>query len=158
MENNKNKNSTTSILWAFVVGALAGFLFAPKSGKGARQWVEQQGSHLKARGRDLWEKGGVQTRYRAGSLQGWAHKIKDVFSPEPELLEADDDIIEQRVRVAIGENPRTWDLPHVNVNSENGIVTLRGPVQSLREKENLERLVKRVRGVEEVINKTKLVA
>lgn len=97
-------------------------------------------------------------RYRSGSLQGIAHKIKDKISPEPELLDADDDTIEQRVRVAFGETPQTWDIPHINVNSENGIVTLRGGVKTLKEKDNVERVARKVPGVQEVINKTRLVA
>lgn len=158
MARNRKTISTRSILWAFFLGAISALLFAPRSGQGARQWVKQQGSELAHDTRRLLNRAQVQTRYRLGSVQGWTHKLKDLFFPEPELLEADDDTIEQRVRVAIGENPLTWDLPHMNVNSESGLVTLRGPVQTYREKENLEKVVRKVRGVVDVINKTKLVA
>lgn len=147
-----------ALLWAFLIGALTGVLFTPKSGRGSRQWFKEQSSHLGAEGRRLVNRAGVQLRYRSGALQGIAHKIKDMVAPEPELLEADDDTIEQRVRVALGETPLTWDIPHINVNSERAVVTLRGGVKNLKEKGNVEKVARRVSGVKEVVNKTKLVA
>lgn len=154
----QKRPSTRALLWAFFIGAISGALLAPKSAKSTWNWLNQQTRGLGSTGRRLANRAGAQVRFRAGQTQGWAHKIKDLFAPEQELLEADDDTIEQRVRVAIGENPLTWDLPRINVNSENGVVTLRGPIQTLREKENLEKVTRRVRGVIDVINKTKLVA
>lgn len=153
----KNQSLST-LLWAFLIGALTGILFTPKSGRGSRQWLKEQSSHLGAEGRRFLNRAGVQLRYRSGALQGIAHKIKDMVSPEPELIEADDDTIEQRVRVALGETPLTWDIPHINVNSERGVVTLRGGVKTLKEQGNVEKVARKVPGVKEVINKTKLVA
>jgi len=154
----KNGPSAKSLLWAFFIGALTGLLFAPRTGKGARQWFEQQSSHLSAEGKRLLNKGSAQLRYRSGAFQGMAHKIKDMVSPEPELLEADDDTIEQRVRTALGETPKTWSIPRINVNSENGIVILRGGVKTLKEKDGVEDVAKNVPGVKDVVNKTRLVA
>jgi len=118
----------------------------------------QQGAHVSAQGRRLVDRGSAQIRYRSGSLQGITHKMKDLVAPEPKLLEADDDTIAQRVRTELGENSLTWKLPHLNVNSERGKLTVRGPVKSNREKENVEKVTKQVPGVKEVINKTRLVA
>ncbi len=153
-----NSPSTKSLLWAFFIGAVSGLLFAPKSGRGTREWIMQQGAHLSSQGRRLVDRSGAQIRYRSGALQGITHKMKDLIAPEPKLLEADDDTIEQRVRTELGENSSTWNLPHLNVNNERGKVTVRGPVKSNREKENVEKVTKRVPGVKEVFNKTKLVA
>jgi gas vesicle protein len=154
----KNGVSIKTLLWAFFVGSLLGALLAPKSGKNSRQWIIQQGSHLSAQSKRLVNRGSAQLRYRAGSFQGITHKLKDMVNPELQLLEPDDDTIEQKVRTALGETPLTWDLPHVNVNSENGIVTVRGPVKNLKEKNNVEKVAKRIIGVKDVINKTRLVA
>lgn len=157
MKTINTKTSNKTIL-AFLTGALAAILLTPRSGHATREWVRNRAEHLKSRNKKLSRRIRSQLNYRAGAIEGLNHKIKDIINPTENLLEFDDSVVEDKVRTLIGESPQTSDLAHINVNCEEGIVILRGSVHSFRQKERLEKVVRKVSGVKDIVNKTKIAA
>jgi len=74
---------------------------------------------------------------RRGSVEG-------VGEAQPE--------IEQRIRTAIGEDPRTSDMPRVNVEVSDGVAELRGSAPSEEAREAASEIAANVEGVREVRN------
>lgn len=60
--------------------------------------------------------------------------------------------VEQRVRTRIGEDPRTADMPRVNVEVNDGVAELRGPAPSEEAKQAAGEIAASVEGVTEVRN------
>ena len=60
--------------------------------------------------------------------------------------------VEQRVRSRIGEDPRTADMPRVNVEVIDGVAELRGPAPSEEAKQAAGEIAASIEGVTEVRN------
>jgi hypothetical protein len=60
--------------------------------------------------------------------------------------------VEQRIRTRIGEDPRTMDMPRVNVEVNDGIAELRGEAPSEEAKAAAGEIASEVEGVREVRN------
>jgi osmotically-inducible protein OsmY len=60
--------------------------------------------------------------------------------------------VEQRIRTQIGEDPRTMDMPRVNVEVNDGIAELRGEAPSEEAKAAAGEIASGVEGVREVRN------
>jgi hypothetical protein len=60
--------------------------------------------------------------------------------------------VEQRIRTRIGEDPRTADLPRLNVEVNDGVAELRGPVPSEEAKQAAGEIAQETEGVREVRN------
>jgi osmotically-inducible protein OsmY len=60
--------------------------------------------------------------------------------------------IENRIRTRVGEDPRTSDVPHLNVEVNDGVADIRGQVHSDEEKQAVEEIASGVEGVTEVHN------
>ena len=60
--------------------------------------------------------------------------------------------VEQRIRTRIGEDPRTMDMPRVNVQVNDGIAELRGEAPSEEAKAAAGEIASSVEGVREVRN------
>jgi len=82
----------------------------------------------------------------SGPLIGRSHRgrIGDV----PEQQEE----VENRIRTRVGEDPRTADVPHLNVEVNDGVADIRGEVHSYEEKGVVEEIAASVEGVAEVRN------
>lgn len=82
----------------------------------------------------------------AGPLIGRSHqgRIGDI----PEQQEE----VENRIRTRVGEDPRTADVPHLNVEVNDGVADIRGEVHSNEEKGVVEEIAASVDGVTEVRN------
>lgn len=132
-------------------------LTAPKTGKATRNWLSQQYQHLAHLLRRTARRSSTRARYLAGIARGSVTSLRQTFQPKEEEY-IDDDLISDRVRTQLGENPLTWDLPRLNINTENGIVTIRGPVQSERQRHDVENVVRRVKDVVGVVNDLRVVA
>jgi hypothetical protein len=74
---------------------------------------------------------------RRGSVEGVAEQQEEV---------------EQRIRTRIGEDPRTMDLPRVNVEVNDGVAELRGTAPSEDAKTAAGEIASGVEGVREVRN------
>ena len=81
-----------------------------------------------------------------GPLIGRSHRdrIEDIPVQEEEL--------ENSIRTRVGEDPRTFDLPHLNVEVNDGVADIRGEVHSEEEKQAVEEIASSVEGVSEVQN------
>jgi hypothetical protein len=60
--------------------------------------------------------------------------------------------VEQRIRTRIGEDPRTMDMPRVNVEVNDGVAELRGEAPSEEAKAAAGEIASSVEGVREVRN------
>jgi hypothetical protein len=60
--------------------------------------------------------------------------------------------VEQRIRTRIGEDPRTMDMPRVNVEVNDGVAELRGEAPSEEAKAAVGEIASGVEGVREVRN------
>ena len=60
--------------------------------------------------------------------------------------------VEQRIRTRLGEDPRTADMPRVNVEVVDGVAELRGPSPSAEAREAAGEIASEVAGVTEVRN------
>lgn len=82
----------------------------------------------------------------SGPLIGRTHRgrIGDVPVQEQE--------VENRIRTRVGEDPRTSDLPHLNVEVNDGVADIRGQVHTEEEKQAVEEIASSVEGVVEVHN------
>jgi hypothetical protein len=60
--------------------------------------------------------------------------------------------VEQRIRTRIGEDPRTMDMPRVNVEVNDGIAELRGEAPSEEAKAAAGEIASEIEGVREVRN------
>ena len=149
-KQNKNKSYLAWLL-AFAGGVLAAIFLSPWTGRRTRNWVSQKASHLSAESERMTRRAGAKLRFSAGIAKGWLHKSKAFLSPS-ERADLDDDLLAQRVQTALGENPLTWDLPRINVNSVEKVVTIRGPVNSVQQLHDVESVVRNVKGVRRVIN------
>jgi hypothetical protein len=157
-KDNKNKN-TNYLAWgaAFLGGAMAAIFLSPWTGKKARSWLSQKSSHLSSLSDKAMEKTQTKFRYGAGITEGWLHKARTFINPS-EKADLDDTMLAQRVQTALGENPLTWDLPRLNVNSENFVITVRGPINSVEQLHDVENVIRNVKGVRRVINDLRISA
>ncbi len=82
----------------------------------------------------------------AGPLIGRSHRgqVGDVPVQHEE--------IENRIRTRVGEDPRTSDVPHLNVEVNDTVVDLRGQVHSDEEKQAIEEIASSTADVTEVHN------
>ncbi len=138
---------------AFGAGLVTGLLTAPRTGRSARNWISQEGDHLEAQVKEKGRTIRRRANYEEGRLAGLVYKIKQLGTDFDRDKYVDDDLIAQRVRTRIGENKLTSRIPRINVDSGNGIVTLRGGVHTEEEKTNLEKVTCAVPDVEGVNNK-----
>ncbi len=60
--------------------------------------------------------------------------------------------IENHIRTRVGEDPRTLDIPRLNVEVNEGVADIRGEVHSEEEKQAVEEIANNVEGVTEVRN------
>ncbi len=145
-------------LLVFGAGILFGYLTAPKSGRGTRSWISQRFDHWRAQRRDIEAVVRRRFHYEEGKLAGAVYRFRQLRAVPDEDKYVDDDLITQRVRTKLGEDQSTAQTARINVDTANNIVTLRGVVHSQQERQSLERVAGRVRGVDGVVNKVKVVA
>ena len=71
--------------------------------------------------------------------------------PPPEIPVQHEEV-ENRIRTQVGEDPRTSDLPHLNVEVNDDVADIRGQVHSEEEKQAVEEIARGTEGVREVNN------
>ena len=82
----------------------------------------------------------------AGPLIGRSHRDRTEDIPVQE------EEVENRIRTRVGEDPRTLDLPHLNVEVNDGVADIRGEVHTEEEKQAVEEIASNIEGVTEVRN------
>jgi uncharacterized membrane protein len=124
------------------VGAALVYLFDPQRGARRRAMLRDSAVSAMHTGSDAADATVRDTRNRIG---GTAAELRGWFQRD----EADDDTVVDRVRSKIG---RLVSHPHaIRVTSEQGVVTLSGPILQA-EMPRLLRTVESIRGVREVVN------
>jgi len=92
--------------------------------------------------------GARKARYAAGVAKGTAYRAAGAGDGAESLPDPD---LANKVRTEIFRSPEA-PKGDVNVNSENGIIYLRGEVKSPEEVERLAEDARRVTGVRDVVN------
>jgi hypothetical protein len=82
----------------------------------------------------------------SGPLVGRTHRGRIGDIPEQQ------EEVENRIRTRVGEDPRTADLPHLNVEVNDGVADIRGEVHSEDERQAVEEIASSIEGVTEVRN------
>jgi hypothetical protein len=82
----------------------------------------------------------------SGPLVGRTHRGRIGEVPEQQ------EEVENRIRTRVGEDSRTADLPHLNVEVNDGVADIRGEVHSEEERQAVEEIASAVEGVTEVRN------
>ena len=82
----------------------------------------------------------------SGPLIGTEH------SPESPEIPVQHEEVENRIRTRIGEDPRTMEMPHVNVEVNDGVAELRGVAATEDIKQAAGEIAASIEGVSEVRN------
>ena len=108
-------------------------------GGGSATYQEPTDPNRTGAGRDYSDpsSGPLIGEQRRGSIEGVGESQEEV---------------EQRVRSRIGEDPRTADMPRVNVEVNDGVAELRGPAPSEEARQAAGEIAASIEGVTEVRN------
>ena len=82
----------------------------------------------------------------SGPLVGRRHRGRIGDVPEQQ------EVVENRIRTRVGEDPRTMDVPHLNIEVNEGVADIRGEVHSEEEKQAVEEIASSDEDVTEVRN------
>lgn len=137
--------------WAFLFGAAAGavlaYVFDPERGSRRRRIGRDRVAGVAHRvGRRAGRKVHVTTAQARGHVRGLAHRAR----PGP-VEELDDATLAHKVESIVFRDPRV-PKGQISVNAENGRVFLRGQVEPPELVADLEKAVRRIRGVHDVEN------
>lgn len=148
----------TSGLLLFSLGLAAGLLYAPNTGKATRAKLKDKASHYSNEVEDLFFEDTPRiARYYSGRLKGVRHDLMKAVNPMKKRYSGDDPTISNKIRSMLGRPQERIDLSGLNINSEHGVVYLRGSVRSLREKQRIERIAKQVPEVINVVNELAII-
>jgi gas vesicle protein len=142
--STEGKGRTTRTVGAAAAGAVAAYLFDPDRGRERRAKARDQiAAFLRRRG------GRVQkaARHAAGELRGEAHRVAHPRSSE-EVPPNDQALAAKVESEVLGDFPKG----KIAVNSEGGIVFLRGELDSSGAISEVEQAVRKVTGVLDVQN------
>lgn len=140
------------LLWLLVglgAGALLGLLLAPASGRRSRALVRGQ---LEKNRRHLTHATSGHVADISNKARGLSHKIQHAVHGDHSGESVTDEILADRVRTRLGQTAGAG-LPHLNVESCGGIVTLYGPMVNAAQELALITAVRQVEGVLEVQSK-----
>ena len=142
-----NRKQVPFYLSAAMGGAALAYFLDPQSGRRRRHQTRDRllsvARHGTKRGRKLVHHAGSDA---AGTARRAAHALR-----RPAAVELDDATLVDKVESIVF---RKHDLPkgQININAENGVVYLRGQVESPELVDALEARVRKVRGVKGVEN------
>ncbi|MDI3341665.1 MAG: BON domain-containing protein [Sphaerobacter sp.] len=140
------------ILVGMTAGALGMFLLDPREGRRRRALARDKVVHL-----GHWVEELVEERiprratYLAGVVQGVRHRVTSLVRRQPTPLPDDDQFITDRVMSIVFRDP-TLPKGDINVNTVDGVVYLRGTVDDPRMVQEIEKRVRQVEGVRDVVN------
>lgn len=134
----------SNLLWialGVVIGGVLLLLLAPSIGRRNRAALKDKLGKTK----QMATQKAADLKNRAG---GAIAEVKSARSADED--DADDNTIADRVRSELGQNPATRDLPHLNIDCVEGIVTVRGPMLDTATSAVIQTVVSAVKGVKEV--------
>lgn len=142
-----------SRVFALTIGVGLALLLAPRTGRSSRAWLRQRFDNLRSRLRHREREVRHWQAYERGKAAGVIHDLRTRIARRGVNEKVDDDIVTARVRTRFGEDRLTWHLPRLNIDTVNGIVTLRGHLASERDCVAAEQMAAEVAGVTRVVNK-----
>jgi gas vesicle protein len=141
--------TSSKFLW-FAVGLFAGailaILLAPTSGRRTRALVKDKVNQAGHEAADLAQAASQRAADLGRKAGGAVQAAKNAGADD----DADDVTVADRVRTALGDSHETRELPHLNIDSADGVVTLRGPILDEAQIKAVETVVRAVKGVKEV--------
>jgi osmotically-inducible protein OsmY len=132
-----------TLLAGTAVGASLAYFFDPDRGKARRNKAADQFHAARRRSGQRAER---QARYRAGQLEGLAHRATD---PAPEETDVEDPRLKDRIESEVF-SPEDFPKGQVNVTVVDGVAELRGQLRTPDDINRLVRAVEQVPGVVEV--------
>lgn len=130
IQPRKRSKGWLTVLFGLLAGYAIGVLTAPKPGRETRQELNRRGGNLAQEGRRL--------------AQSAPDDAADMSAPSADKPLAD------KVRTRLGEDPRTSDLPKLNINVAEGTVFVRGAIPDGTDQESIRSVIVSVPGVEDV--------
>jgi BON domain len=125
-----------------MVGAGLAYVFDPARGRRRRAELRDRGRAAVRREVRAVER---QASYRKGRAEGFAHRLRH-RTPEP----PDDNTLVDKIRSEV--LGRVVDGPHLTIDANDRVVTLRGQVDDQQAVEDIEREVRAMPGVADVVN------
>lgn len=153
-QKNDEKRRRPGMRLLFLLAGIAiGLLVAPNSGRANRAWIRQKWEGWMA-DRRRWQRDITgKTDYEMGRATGFAHNLGTRLGLVKEEVDLSDDVINQRVKTEIGENPKTGHIPRLNIDTFEGVVTIRGHADNEHLVRDVEDVAGRVKGVRKIVNK-----
>ena len=151
-EPEQTDHDNSKLLWLLIglgAGALLGLFLAPSSGRRSRALVRDQ---LNKNRNNLARATTNHATDLSNKAKGLTHKIQKTIHHNSDGETATDEILADRVRTALGQNPET-SLPHLNIECSNGVVTLYGPTVAVMQEAALINAVQDIHGVVDVQSK-----
>ncbi|MGI8574403.1 MAG: YtxH domain-containing protein [Egibacteraceae bacterium] len=130
VQPRKRSKGWLTILFGLLAGYAIGVLTAPKPGRETRQELNRRGGNL-ANEADRLKRSATDD-------------ASDMGTPS-----ADRPLVD-KVRTRLGEDPRTSDLPKLNINVAEGTVFVRGAIPDGTDQESIRSVIVSVPGVEDV--------
>jgi hypothetical protein len=134
--------SLAKLSLAAMVGAGLAYVFDPARGRRRRAELRDRGRAAVRREARAIER---QASYRKGRAEGLAHRLRH-RTPEP----PDDNTLVDKIRSEV--LGRVVDGPHLTIDANDRVVTLRGQVADQQAVEDIEREVRAMAGVADVVN------
>jgi osmotically-inducible protein OsmY len=134
-----------SVAFVAAVGGAVYFL-DPQNGKRRRKTALDRAAGLVRKGSRRAERAGKAVESEAYGLKQKATHLREEEKPQP-----DDTTLARKVESEIFRDPSV-PKGQINVNAENGVVFLRGQVDSADLIQDLEQAVRKVQGVRGVEN------
>jgi gas vesicle protein len=140
-------------LWIFAglaVGVVIALLFAPTSGRRSRAAIKDRLSKVGDGAQDAAAATSDKVVDIAQRVEGIAHKVEAKLNADAET--DDDSTIADRVRSTLGHLEAAKPLERINVDCNEGIITLRGPIVDQATQDTLIAAVKTIPGVKDVVS------
>ncbi|RYG72275.1 BON domain-containing protein [bacterium] len=137
------------ILLGLAVGAVLALLFAPTSGRRSRAAIKDRLDKVTDGASDAAAATSDKVVDIAHRVEGIAHKVEAKIHADAEG--DDDSTIADRVRSVLGHHDAVKSIDRINVDSNEGVITLRGPIVDQATEDIIIAVVKTIPGVKDVI-------
>lgn len=138
-------------LWwgaGLLVGGAVALLFAPASGRRSRAAIKDRLGKVSKGAADASTLASDKSADLRNRAEGMIHKLDEKLTSD---TTAENDLtLVNRVRSELGHLEALQGVERLNINAENGVITLRGPLLSDEKQKALEAAVRAVMGVQDV--------